>query len=155
MSPLLMQSVLFVSITACAILLFILSRAKPWIKALATVLAGFAYVLHFNGISQLPGWPSDDELPPKFELLGARILEPRVGEQTQGWIEIWIRQPGQHVSRLHRLSYQTNLHDELLQAEEKRKAGKPQYGRISSSQGALAISFIDKPKTLLPAKTGD
>ena len=63
----------------------------PWpVKAGAIVLTSAFYVVSFFATRGLLGWSSIDPLPPKFKLLGARIVEPHSLEGDPGAIHLWV-----------------------------------------------------------------
>lgn len=93
------------------------------------------YLWHYNALQQYPGWPADDSLPARFELISSYTVEPDLKNNEEGAIYIWIRDldASRTVPRSYRLSYQKSLHrkvDDTLrkQREGERFVGSPVAG---------------------------
>jgi hypothetical protein len=121
-----------------ALLLVIALRARiPWPLKLAMVLVTSAYYcVTFFRIEGLFGWSATAPLPPQFQLLWARVVEPNPLDKDPGAVHIWVEaldaanlpngQP-----RAHRLPYSTTLAAKVLAARDEIMKGHPQGGRAA------------------------
>lgn len=158
-TALIWHSVAFVVVTA--LLVSVLARARvplPW-RLTVTLLAGGAYIAHYNGLMALTGWPTGESLPAEFDVLGTRVLEPSRDGKESGRIELWIRAPGDTESRLFRLPYSAGLHEQAADARRRLAEGRDQRGRSHAARkggtGEGAVSIEDKPPPRLPSKRRD
>ena len=109
----------------------------PWpVKAGLIVLTSAFYVVSFFATRGLLGWSSTDPLPPKFKLLGARIVEPHSLEGDPGAIHLWVEALDDDnfptgVPRAYRLPYDGRLADKTEAAIRASADGKPQGGRTA------------------------
>jgi hypothetical protein len=130
------------------LLLLICVFAKiPWpVKAGAVVVTSAFYVVSFFATRGLLGWSSIDLLPPKFKLLGARIIEPHSLEGEPGAIHLWVEALDEDnfpsgVPRAYRLPYNARLAEKTEAAIRASADGKPQGGRTAdfgNGQGGTA-----------------
>ncbi len=158
-TALIWHSVAFVVVTALLVTLLARARvALPW-RLAVTVLAGGAYIAHYNGLLALTGWPSREPLPAEFDVLGMRVVEPSRDGKASGRIELWIGAPGDDESRLYRLPYSAGLHEQVADARRRQAEGRDQRGRSHASRqggtGEGAVSIEDKPPPRLPSKRRD
>ncbi len=109
----------------------------PWpMKAAAIVLTSSFYIVSFFATRSLLGWSSIDPLPPKFKLLGARIVEPHSVAGDPGAIHLWIEALDDDnfpsgVPRAYRLPYDAKLAEKTEAAIRASADGKPQGGRTA------------------------
>jgi hypothetical protein len=75
-----------------ALLLVIALRARiPWPLKIACVLVTSAYYcVAFFHVEGLPGWSATAPLPPQFQLLWARVVEPNPVDRDPGAVHIWV-----------------------------------------------------------------
>src|SRR5439155_1942269 len=66
------------------------SRLAWWIKAVAIVVTSCFFVEAFYASRGLLGWPSGGLLPPKFQLLWSRVVEPDPKISDPGAIYLWV-----------------------------------------------------------------
>ena len=99
-----------------ALLLVIALRARiPWPFKLAMVLVTSAYYcVAFFRIEGLSGWSATTSLPPQFQLLWARVVEPNPLDRDPGAVHIWVEQLDaanlpSGEPRAHRLPYSASL----------------------------------------------
>ncbi|HEY6116030.1 MAG TPA: hypothetical protein VI172_08735, partial [Candidatus Dormibacteraeota bacterium] len=52
------------------------ARLRWWIKAGAIVVTSAFMIIVFYGTNGLLGWPARGALPPRFQLLWSRVVEP-------------------------------------------------------------------------------
>jgi hypothetical protein len=120
------------------LLLIVCLFAKvPWpVKAGAIVVTSAFYVVSFFAMRGLLGWSSIDPLPPKFKLLGARIVEPHSLEGETGAIHLWVEALDDDnfpsgAPRAYRLPYTAKLVEKTEAAIKASADGKPQGGRTA------------------------
>ena len=113
----------------------LLATRLPWLmKAMMIVaLSGF-YVAGFFGLRALPGYASEERLPPRFKLLGARVVEPKTIPGDVGSIYLWVEpMDGNSVlsgkPRAFRLPYVEKQADNIVNAIKRSNEGHPQEGR--------------------------
>ena len=109
------------------------SRFVWWIKASAIVVSSVFFVEVFFASKSLLGWPASGHLPPKFQLLWTRVVEPDVKAGSRGAIYLWVEElDGNNVPsglpRSYRLPYSVKLADRTLKARDEIMAGNPQEG---------------------------
>src|SRR6267154_1296570 len=75
-----------------ALLLVIALRARiPWPFKIACVLVTSTYYcVAFFHVEGLPGWSATAPLPPQFQLLWARVVEPNPLDRDPGAVHIWV-----------------------------------------------------------------
>ena len=138
----------------------------PWpVKAAAIVLTSAFYVVSFFATRGLLGWSSTDPLPPKFKLLGARIVEPHSLEGDAGAIHLWVEALDDDnfpsgVPRAYRLPYDAHLAERTEAAVRASADGVPQGGRTAdfgNGQGgnAQATAREATPSTIITTGGGD
>jgi hypothetical protein len=138
----------------------------PWpVKAAAIVLTSAFYVVSFSATRGLLGWSSTDPLPPKFKLLGARIVEPHSLEGDPGAIHLWVEALDDDnfpsgVPRAYRLPYDAHLAERTEAAVRASANGVPQGGRTAdfgNGQGgnAQATAREATPSTIITTGGGD
>lgn len=149
------HSIVFVAVTAILVLVLTRSRLPFAWRLTITLAAGALYIVHYLGLEALTGWPSENELPAEFDVLGMRVVEPDRDDDGSGHIELWIRPPGAVDSRLYRLPYSGALHEEIERAEARQGDGHAQRGRATASgegSGAGRVSIENRPPPRLPSK---
>jgi len=134
------------------------SRPRRLIVVILIALPLF-YIAHYVSVGAIQGWPSDAPLPDQFQLLAFRIEEPDPGDDSAGEILLWAQQSGLQKPRVHRLTYNKELHEELVAAGRRQAEGTPQVGTRSSDKAAgtpgdarTAIRFRDQQRAGLPSK---
>ncbi len=130
-------------------------------KVLLTLLLPLLYFLHWTGFQQSKGWPSDQTLPLRFELLSADILEPNPLKEIEGNIHLWIRPNQDQTPRAYILPYSRALHKKLYETKQRVAQGHAQMGMLtdedSGGSGAnlgkgRKLDFQDMPQRRLPPK---
>ena len=109
------------------------SRFAWWVKAGAIVVSSAFFVEVFFASKSLLGWPASGALPPKFQLLWTRVVEPDAKAGSRGAIYLWVEEvDGNNVPsglpRSYRLPYSVKLADRTLKARDEIMAGNPQEG---------------------------
>ena len=119
------------------------SRFAWWVKAVAIVIASGFFIEVFFATKGLLGWPGAGQLPPKFQLLWVRVVEPDRLAGDQGAIYLWIEEVDDNnvpdgVPRAFRLPYSRPLADRSALARDEIMRGKPQQGTVEELQGEEA-----------------
>ena len=109
------------------------SRFAWWVKAGTIVVSSGFFVEVFFASKGLLGWPASGALPPKFQLLWTRVVEPDVKAGNRGAIYLWVEAvDGNNVPsglpRSYQLPYSVKLADRTLKARDEIMAGNPQEG---------------------------
>ena len=109
------------------------SRFAWWVKATTIVVSSGFFVEVFFASKGLLGWPASGALPPKFQLLWTRVVEPDLKAGNRGSIYLWVEEvDGNNVPsglpRSYRLPYSVKLADRTLKARDEIMAGNPQEG---------------------------
>jgi len=109
------------------------SRFAWWVKAGTIVVSSGFFVEVFFASKGLLGWPASGALPPKFQLLWTRVVEPDVKAGNRGAIYLWVEEvDGNNVPsglpRSYQLPYSVKLADRTLKARDEIMAGNPQEG---------------------------
>lgn len=171
----------YVLLAALLLSLNLWARLGWWIKALAIVLTTAFFFVSFVSVKHLLGWPTEDLLPDRFELVYAVINEPDEATRTPGAIYIWAMalpgegpvdeadvytpgvidtrlKPGQ-VPRAYALPYDRETHKKVHEAWIKTIDGVRQVGvttRKPKKPGEHApqsqYAFYDRPDPILPPK---
>jgi hypothetical protein len=119
-----------------ALLLVLLVRARlPWlVKAAAIAVTSAFYVIAFYRIEGLLGWSAPVALPPRFQLLWSRSVEPNLALQEPGAVHLWLEELDDAnlpsgVPRAYQLPYSHALARKADAARTEIMAGRPQGGR--------------------------
>jgi len=109
------------------------SRFAWWVKASTIVVSSAFFVEVFFASKSLLGWPASGTLPPKFQLLWTRVVEPDLKAGNRGAIYLWVEElDGNNVPsglpRSYQLPYSVKLADRTLKARDEIMAGNPQEG---------------------------
>jgi hypothetical protein len=109
------------------------SRFAWWVKASTIVVTSGFFVEVFFASKGLLGWPASGALPPKFQLLWTRVVEPDPKAGNRGSIYLWVEEvDGNNVPsglpRSYRLPYSVKLADRTMKARDEIMAGNPQEG---------------------------
>lgn len=130
-------------------------------KIMISLLLPLVYFLHWSGLQQTKGWPSDQTLPTKFELISADIVEPNQSKKIKGNIHLWIRPTDNGAPRAYILPYTRELHKRLFEARQRIAEGRTQIGMLSDSGsreggasigGGMKLGFKNAPRRRLPPK---
>src|SRR3954471_19315587 len=115
------------------------SRFKWWVKATAIVVTSFFFVEVFFATKSLLGWPGTGQLPPRFQLLWTRVVEPDPKISDPGAIFLWVEELDENnvpsgTPRSFRLRYTPPLADRSLKARDEIMAGNPQEGTANDME---------------------
>jgi hypothetical protein len=116
------------------------SRFRWWIKAMAIVVTCGFFIEVFFATKSLLGWPGTGALPPRFQLLWTRVVEPDPKISDPGAIYLWVEELDENnvpsgTPRSYRLRYTPPLADRSLKARDEIMAGNPQEGTANDMEG--------------------
>lgn len=121
---------------AYVFLLFILllailrSEIGVGIKLTLTAFCLGFYLWHYDAMKNYLGWPTDDVLPQRFELVSSITVEPDLKGDEPGGIFVWVLDLDreQAVPRAYRLPYQKPLHRKIDDTLKKQRQGQRHIG---------------------------
>jgi len=104
-----------------------------WVKAAAIVVTSLFFVEAFFSTKSLLGWPGTGRLPPRFQLLWTRVVEPDPKGHDAGSIFLWVEEVDENnvptgTPRSYRLPYTKPMADKSLKARDEIMSGNPQEG---------------------------
>ena len=125
------------------------SRLRWWIKAVAIVVTCGFFIEVFFATKSLLGWPGTGALPPRFQLLWTRVVEPDPKISDPGAIYLWVEELDENnvpsgTPRSYRLRYTPPLADRSLKARDEIMAGNPQEGTANDMEGDEAKTNIQE-----------
>jgi hypothetical protein len=140
-STVLAISAAYVVIGVLLLTIGLTSRFAWWVKAAAIVVTSAFFVEAFFATKGLLGWPRSGQLPPRFQLLWVRVVEPDRLSANPGAIYLWIEEVDDNnvpdgVPRSYRLPYSRPLADRSAKARDEIMSGKPQQGLAEDLAGA-------------------
>jgi hypothetical protein len=140
-STVLAISAAYVVIGVLLLTIGLTSRVAWWVKAAAIVVTSAFFVEAFFATKGLLGWPRSGQLPPRFQLLWVRVVEPDRLSANPGAIYLWIEEVDDNnvpdgVPRSYRLPYSRPLADRSAKARDEIMSGKPQQGLAEDLAGA-------------------
>jgi hypothetical protein len=91
------------------------------------------FVEAFFSTKSLLGWPGTGRLPPRFQLLWTRVVEPDPKSHDAGSIFLWVEEVDANnvptgTPRSYRLPYTKPMADRSLKARDEIMSGNPQEG---------------------------
>jgi hypothetical protein len=104
-----------------------------WLKATAIVVMSGFFIEAFFATKSLLGWPGTGRLPPRFQLLWTRVVEPDPKIHDAGAIFLWVEEVDDNdvplgTPRSYRLAYTKPLADRSMKARDEIMSGNPQEG---------------------------
>ncbi|HMV40390.1 MAG TPA: hypothetical protein PKC26_14690 [Plasticicumulans sp.] len=70
--------------------LWLHARLAVWVKLAAVGLVTASYWLVWTTLPGFAGWPAEDELPARFQLLASEIREPDAANGFPGTVHVWV-----------------------------------------------------------------
>jgi hypothetical protein len=149
-----------------AVLLVNLIVDTPWaLSTKAALVLGVValYYLTYQSLPPLRGWPTSQQLPRRFNLVGVRVQEPDKIANTLGGIYLWVMDMeqafGPHVPRAYALPFTPELHAKVTEAAGKLRKNISQLGEQGDNSKAEArqaaqgqqvprLQFYDMPDPL-------
>jgi hypothetical protein len=85
-------SVAYVALAALLLVVVLRVRA-PWpVKLAAVVVTSAFYCVAFFRVEGLLGWSAAGPLPPQFQLLWARVVDPNPLDRDPGAVHVWVEE---------------------------------------------------------------
>ncbi len=136
-----MLSLAYVTLGALTLWSLLAARAPALLKALLIVAVSGFYVAAFFGLRALPGYASEERLPPRFKLLSARVVEPHTFSGDPGAIYIWIEAMDDNgvlsgAPRAFHRAYGPKEAEDVENAVKRSDEGHPQEGRSGHGKEA-------------------
>jgi hypothetical protein len=111
-----------------------------WIKAGAVVVTTGFFGVTYQTVNGIMGWPTTQRLPPRFNLVWTRVVEPDKKTNSTGAIYIWAEELDENNvpasrPRSYQLSYTDALARKIAGVQEKRDKGIDVMGRLDDDPG--------------------
>lgn len=157
-----------------AVLLLSINLYSKWrwpVKAVATVVVTGFYVVTYQSIPPLLGWPASQRLPDRFNLVAVYVEEPDKASGDEGAIYLWVTDLEQGFEdvkpRAYAVPFSAELHQQVADASGKLRKGIPQLGETKDAklgpngrpldtsqqgQASVSVDFFDLPDPLFPEK---
>jgi len=126
-----------------ALLLLALNLNARWswqVKALAIAVVSALYIVTYYSLPPLLGWPTDQALPKRFNLIAVHVQEPDKASGSAGQIVLWVTDmaegPRGGEPRAHRVEFTQSLHEKVEEAGNKIRKGLPQLGELREEKVA-------------------
>jgi len=134
--------------------LVIFSQWALWIRAGCVVMVTALYFVTYTSLTGLLGWPTGQPLPERFIVLASSINEPDKREGTEGSIHIWATSlEGDRPAlrpRAYALPYHTAIHNELAEADKRRREGNVQIGLATTFEASREQRPTDQSRMADP-----
>ncbi len=143
MSTVFSVSVAYVVLGVVLLLMGLTSRL-PWgVKALAIIVTSAFFVVVFFETRGLLSYPGNGKLPPRFQLLGTRIVEPDHKTGDPGSIYLWVEEIDENnvpkgVPRNIRIAYTGPMADKAQKARDQIMDGQQVAGEAEEMEGEQA-----------------
>ena len=139
-TTLIAMSAAYVVLAIVVLSMGLTSRFRWWVKASVILISSAFFVEVFFAGKGLLGWPAAGALPPKFQLLWSRVVEPDPKIGDKGAIYLWVEEVDANnvpsgVPRSYRLRYSAKLAERTLKARDEIMSGKPQEGSAEDMSG--------------------
>ena len=156
-----------------ALLLLSINLYSNWgwkVKAGSIIVTALLYVVTYLSFPPLLGWPTGEQPPERFRLIGADIVQPDKATGAEGMIYLWLKDlddlSGRTQPRSYKLAYSADLHEIVIAAKSKLNKGMQQLGEFKEppdsnvqdvdarrgGQKSVEIEFYDLPDPLFPDK---
>lgn len=136
----------YVLLLALLILLLLYSKLSSGFKAVVVLLGSGFYLLHYESLQQLTGWPVNDPVPEDFILIASEVIEPNPQTGEEGVMYWWLYdRDAKRPPRAYRLPYQATLHEQAQQVVQEQQQGAVYRGMreqdASQGGGSGGIGF--------------
>ena len=132
-------AIAYVALGALALWSLLAARGPALVKGFVIVAVSALYIAAFYGLRALPGYASQERLPARFKLLGARVVEPHTIPGDPGSIYMWVEPMDDNdvlsgAPRAFRLPYSEKRADNIINAVKRSNEGHPQEGRTGAGK---------------------
>lgn len=126
-------------VVALLIGIFIAPRITAPGRVAAAVAAVGLFLLTYQQVGELRGWPSDTQPPASFQLHGARVIEPDPLQGDPGRIFMWLEELDESnypsgTPRAYTFPYSAELVSDIDGAMAKIQAGNEMAGQITEER---------------------
>jgi hypothetical protein len=134
------------------LLLIVLTARLGWrLKAVVIIVTSLFFIEAFFATRDLLGWPGNGQLPARFQLLWARIVEPDLKSSTKGAVYLWLEEIDANnvplgVPRAYELPYSRPLADRSMAARDQIMEGNAQLGTAEDVEGTATGEAKQKPE---------
>jgi hypothetical protein len=155
-TTLLAISAAYVALAVIVLSMGLSSRYAWWLKAGAIVITSVFFVEVFFASKGLLGWPAGaGGLPPKFQLLWTRVVEPDPKVGDRGAIFLWVEEVDANnvpsgLPRAFKLPYSVKLADRTLKARDEIMSGNPQEGSAEDMADEQLVASAARRDTQQP-----
>jgi len=133
---------LAVAYAALAVLLLSLNLTSSWrwqVKAAAILVTTGFFGVTYEAVDGMTGWPTTQKLPPRFNLVWTRIVEPDKKNNSAGGIFIWAEELNENNvpatrPRSYQLPYTEAMARKVAGAQERRDKGADVMGRFDDTK---------------------
>jgi hypothetical protein len=134
-------SIAYVVLAVLLLCMGLTSRFAWWLKGAAIVITSAFFVEAFFATKGLLGWPGTGPLPPRFQLLWTRVVEPDPKTGDPGAVYLWVEELDENnvpsgTPRSYKLKYTLPLADQSAKARDEIMAGNPQEGTAEAVENA-------------------
>jgi hypothetical protein len=134
---------------ACLLFLLVLtllrSQVRLSLKAGMLVLSCGFYFWHYQALQSFVGWPAQQRLPERFQLIGSFVVEPDERQDEPGEIFLWVRDldSDDETPRSYRFDYDREVHQQIEGAREQQQQGERLVAQPRYASGGTAPREIE------------
>jgi hypothetical protein len=130
----------YLVLTVMLLSLNLTSLWRWWIKAGAVAVTTGFFGVTYLAVNGMTGWPTAQRLPPRFNLVWTKIVEPDKKTNSAGAVYIWAEALDENnvparTPRSYQLSYTDALARKIAAAQEQRDKGADVMGRLDDDPG--------------------
>jgi hypothetical protein len=171
-APLLLLITCYALLAIAVLALCLYTKWSFWIKTVAIAACFFVFLLAYDTMTALLGFPSPGRMPERFLLHYALVIQPDKNTGNKGTVYIWAteltKQGPTKVPRAYELPYDKELSNLMTEANRRTKQGIMQMGQTQepaqmkgaintftkymSGSKPLKIRMQDLPEPALPDK---
>jgi len=111
-------------------------------KAMLVLLTSISYFVVYYSYAPLLGWPSNGQLPERFNLVAAYGQEPDEVTGRRGSIFFWVTDKGSGsiTPRAYMVEFEPQLHARILQAMQRKHKSIPQGGTVEPDLSLMGVA---------------
>ena len=131
-------TVAYVVVAVLLLSLNLTSSWRWWVKAAAILVTTGFFAVTYLAVEGMTGWPTTQKLPPRFNLVWTRIVEPDRKNNDAGGIYIWAEELDQNNvpagrPRSYQLPYSETMARKVAGAQERRDKGADVMGKFDDA----------------------
>ncbi len=129
----------YVAVALLLISLNLTSRWRWWIKGGAIVVTGLFFLGAYLAIASLLGWATNAEIPPRFQLVATRVIEPDPATGNPGALYLWVEELDENNvpngrPRSYRLPYTAPAAEEIEEPQNRVDEGEEVQGMVREQE---------------------